>query len=78
MSTVLARPESARFYSMIYHLAVDAECIATRLTHLHWATEFKVICISDYMNLSDFTGHGNVAEVITKSVLVHSSFYQAI
>jgi len=42
------------------------------------ATEFKVICISDYMNHSDFTGHGSVAEVIMKSVLVNSCVYKAI
>jgi len=30
------------------------------------------------MNHSDFTGHGIVAEVITKSVRVNSCVYQAI
>ena len=41
MKTVLTRPESAWFNAMIYHLAVDAECIATRWTRCHLLSRFQ-------------------------------------
>ena len=41
MKTVLTRPESTCFNSMLYHLAVESECIATRWTHCHLISRFQ-------------------------------------